>query len=82
MGQSASCGILRSFFLQPAEVGQFCGFSTVFLYFFLSKPEIPHFDPLACTIGDLYIKNSHAMFTYNIPGTSSSIFIGFCGIEF
>ena len=82
MAQSIRAGVFRSFFLQGEEEGQFWGFISVFLYFFISKPEVPNFDALACKLGEPHIQNSHPMFTYNIPGTSSSIFIGFCGIEF
>ena len=41
-----------------------------------------NFGPLACKLGEHYIQNLYPMFTYNIPGTSSLIFIGFWGIEF
>ena len=57
MGQSASRGILRSFFLQCAEVGQFCRVITVFLYFILTNHEVPNFDALAFKLGELLIKN-------------------------
>ena len=81
MGQSSNWGTLGSFFLQGEAVGQFWGFVSVFLYFFLSKPEVPNFGALACKLGELLIQNSLPFFTYNIPGTSSSIFIGFWGID-
>ena len=53
-----------------------------FCLFFTFNLNGSNFDLLACKLGELYIKNSHPMITYNILGTSSSIFIEFCGIEF
>ena len=82
MTQRFGVGRFGPITLQGEAVGQFSGFISVFLYFFISKPEVPNFDALACKLGEPHIQNSHPMFTYNIPGISSSIFIGFCGIEF
>ena len=82
MAQSIRAGVFRSFFLQSEEEEQFWGFVSVFFYFFISKPEVPNFDALACKLGELCIQNSYIMFTYNIQGTSSLIFIGFCDVEF
>ena len=82
MGQSTNRGTLGSFFLQGEKVGQFEGFISVFLHFSLSNPEVPNFGALACKLGEFFIQNSLPWFTYNISGTSWSIFIGFYGIEF
>ena len=80
--QSAVSDIFRHFFLQAEAVGQFSGFVTAFPFFFLIKPEVPNFGALACKLGEFFIQNSLPWFTYNIPGTSWPIFIGFYGIEF
>ena len=82
MTQRFGVGRFGPITLQGEAVGQFSGFVSVFLYFFLLKPEVTNFGALACKLVELNIKNSHPMFTYNIPGTSSSIFMGFCGVEF
>ena len=64
------------------EVGHFLDCVNDFGPIFTFNLEISNFDPPACKLGELFIQNSDLMFTYNTPGTSSSIFIGFCGIEF
>ena len=56
MAQSIRAGVFRSFFLQGEEDGQFLGFVSDFLYFFISKLEVPNFDALACKLGELHIK--------------------------
>ena len=43
--------------LQGDEKGLFLGFVSVFLYFFISKPEVPNFDAVACKLGELHIQN-------------------------
>ena len=82
MAQSIRAGVFRSFLLQSEEVGYFLDFVSDFYPIFTFNLKMSTFDPLACKLGDFYIKNSHPMFTYNIPGTSSLNFIEFCGIEF
>ena len=74
--------ISRFFILEAEEVGHFLDFVSDFCLFFAFNPKVSNFGPLACKLGELYIQNSHPMFTYNIQGTSSLIFIGFCDVEF
>ena len=68
--------------LQGEKVGHFLDFVSNFGWIFTFNLKMSNFDPLACKLGELYIQNSHPMFTYNIQGTSSLIFIGFCDVEF
>ena len=68
--------------LQGEKVGHFLDFVSDFCLIFAFNPKVSNFGPLACKLGELYIQNSHPMFTYNIQGTSSLIFIGFCDVEF
>ena len=79
--QNVNTGLYRTFFLQAEAAGQFWGFVSVLPLFSLSKCEVPNFGPLYSKLGELNIQNSLACFTYNIPGTSSSNFIGFWGID-
>ena len=74
--------ISRFFILEAEEVGNFSCFVSDFVSIFNFYFDGPNFGPLACKLGELYIQNSHPMFTYNIQGTSSLIFIGFCDVEF
>ena len=69
-------------YLQGDKVGHFLDFVSDFFLIIALNPKVSNFGPLACKLGEHYIQNLYPMFTYNIPGTSSSIFIGFCGIEF
>ena len=82
MYQRIRVGQLGPIDLQGEKVGHFLDFVSDFGPIFIFNLKMSNFDPLACKLGDLFIQNSHLMFTYNIPGASSSIFIGFCGIEF
>ena len=72
----------RFFILEPEEVGNFSIFVSKFVSIFTFNFDGSNFGPLASKLGELYIHNSHPMFTYNIQGTSSLIFIGFCDVEF
>ena len=69
-------------YLQGDKAGHLLDFVSDFSLIFAFNPKVSNFGPLACKLGELYIQNLHAMFTYNIPGTCSLIFIGFWGIEF
>ena len=77
MYQRIRVGQLGPIDLQGEKVGHFLDFVSDFGPIFIFNLKMS-----ACKLGELFIQNSHLMFTYNIPGTSSSIFIGFCGIEF
>ena len=82
MYQRIRVGQLGPIDLQGEKVAHFLDFVSDFGPIFIFNLKMSHFDPLAWKLGELFIQNSHLMFTYNILGTSSSIFIGFCGIEF
>ena len=62
---------------QGDKVGHFLYFVSVFCLIFAFNPKVSNFGLLACILDELYTQNLHPMFTYNIPGTSSLIFIGF-----
>ena len=74
--------ISRFFILEAEEVRNFSFFVSHFVSIFTFNFVRPNFGPLASKFGELYIQNSHPMFTYNTPGISSLIFMEFCGIEF
>ena len=80
--QSSFPGLSRSFFLQAEAFGHFSFFVSDFASIFSSNFNGSNFGPLSCELGELYIQNSYPMFTYNISAPSSSIFIGFCDVEF
>ena len=75
--QRIRVGQFGPIYLQGDKVGHFLDFVSDFCLFFAFNPKVSNFGPLACKLGELYIQNSHPMFTYNIPGTSSLIFMEF-----
>ena len=80
--QSSFPGLSRFFFLQAEAFGHFSFFVSDHASIFSSNFNGSNFGPLSCELGELYIQNSYPMFTYNISAPSSSIFIGFCDVEF
>ena len=80
--QRIRVGQYGQIYLQGDKVVHFLDFVSDFCLIFAFNPEVSNFGPLACKLGEHYIQNLYPMFTYNIPGTSSLIFIEFWGIEF